>query len=198
MSRGPCCLGPATEARAPPPRCFPVQPGRVVPASPDPGRAHGSRAVAQSQEQRNHGESDKTQLPGPRVPVLGQVSLFPHRSRPPSPARTRSEAALGESDLMWAPMGDTGRSCVPEPRRRFPTPRPGTPALPPPRGNAVNPRVTTSNRRNGLPAVPLGPTHPKSPSKCCFFQRPILFQQNSDNKTFSPHFGQERRTCPWR
>lgn len=41
-------------------------------------------------------------------------------------------------------------------------------------------------------------TPPKLPSKCGFFQMPILFQQNSDNKTFFPHFRQEKRMCPWR
>ena len=42
------------------------------------------------------------------------------------------------------------------------------------------------------------PIYPKPPSKCCS-QMPVLFQQNSDNdKTFPPHFRQEKRTCPWR
>lgn len=39
---------------------------------------------------------------------------------------------------------------------------------------------------------------PKLPSKCGFLQMPILFQQNSDNKKFFPHFRQEKRMCPWR
>ena len=36
----------------------------------------------------------------------------------------------------------------------------------------------------------------RPPSKCCS-QMPVLFQQNPD-KTFPPHFRQEKRTCPWR
>lgn len=41
-------------------------------------------------------------------------------------------------------------------------------------------------------------TFPQLPSKCGFFQMSVLFQQNSDDKEFFPHFRQEERMCLWR